>query len=508
MTLNEEVMKKLLMNIYEEGADRLRERSNIIKYYSFFNGKAETEELLANPLYQGQSWKTPEGLDFTPSKDIRNHVKKLIQKQGRFMFGEEPDLLFKPFDKSQKDNAEAKRMFIDSVLVEMDFWGETYKAFIDSTIGKRVLMTVVANPGEPAAVRYYRSDCFSYKSDPMNYKKLSSVIIAFQDESTDGAAAEEQVWYKYKYYMEGVTCKLATSKWDGNGKSIEDEFITDTLLTEIPCKVILNGGLLGDGQGTSDVEDLMDLAAAYNKTYSDFRDALRFKMFEQPVFINASDESIESILIAPNAMIDLKCDPASPDKATDAKMLSSTFSFQNAAKEFLDGTKGDMYELMDQPRPEDIRSVTSAKAIKFVFYDLMARCQEKWKVWMPAIKWAVDFIVTVTDTLNLYEGEPGREALLTDGKIVINPRYPIPEDEETTKKIAMQEVETQVRSHKSYIRDFSDAEDEDGEFNEIIDETKALKESEADSFATNNPDPAIDPQADPTKKAPTASVSK
>ena len=494
MLVNQESMKKLLLNVYEEGAERLRERNEIIANYCFYNGPAEHAELEDNPVYQGQSWKTPDDLDFRPSKDIRNHTKKLIQKQGRFMFGEIPSLSFKPFKKEQKDQAEAKRTFIDTILEDMDFWGETYKAFMDCTIGKRVLMTIIANEGEPAAVRYYRADCFSYKTDPLNYKKLTEVIIAFQEESTIGQLTEDQRWLKYKYYLEGETVKLASSVWDGNGEPVEDEVILDTGLKELPCKVILNGGLLGDGLGTSDVAELRDLATAYNKTYSDYRDALRFKMFEQPVFMNASEESIDAVKIQPNSLVDLKGDPTFPDKEPKVTMLSSTFSFQEAAKIFLDGTKADMYEIMDQPRPEDLRNVPSAKTIKFIFYDLMARCKEKWKTWMPAIRWAIQYILNVTEELNLYQDQQGVEYIGTEGRLVINPRYPIPEDEETVKGLAMKEVEAKVRSHKSYIRDISDIEDEDGEYTEVLEETKALTEAESSPM----PDPItdFDPEAD------------
>lgn len=491
MDVNQETMKKLLLNVFEEGADRLYERNDIIKYYSFYGGKAARPEYEENEFYNGQSWKTPEGLDFKPSKDIRNHTKKLIQKQGRFMFGEEPDLSFKPSNRDDKDAAESKRAFIDKILEEMEFWEETFKAFMDCTIGKRVLMTIIANEGEPASVRYYRSDCFSYKTDPMDYKRMTEVIIAFQDESTVGAQTEEQVWFKYKYFIEGTTVKLETSTWDGNGEIKEPAVVKDTGLTSMPCRVILNGGLLGDGQGTSDVDELMDMAIAYNKTYADFRDALRFKMFEQPVFTNASEESIEALKIQPNAIIDLKGDPSFPDKEPKASMLSSTFSFETAAMAFLEGTKADMYEIMDQPRPQDMKDVPSAKAIKFIFYDLMARCQEKWKSWMPGVKWAIQYLLDMTVELGLYKEVEGVEAIGTEGKLVINPRYPLPEDEETVKGIAMKEVDAKVRSHKSYIRDFSDIEDEDGEYNEIISELADLTEAESsptlDPFATNNP---------------------
>ena len=48
--------------------------------------------------------------------------------------------------------------------------------------------------------------------------------------------------------------------------------------------------------------------------------------------------------------------------------------------------------------------------------------------------------------------------------------YPIPDDEIDTKTIAIKEVEANVRSKQSYIREFGSAEEADKEFDEILDE--------------------------------------
>lgn len=78
----------------------------------------------------------------------------------------------------------------------------------------------------------------------------------------------------------------------------------------------------------------------YNKTMSDYRDALRFKMFEQPVFTDVKSSSLKNIKIAPNKIIDLKSDPTLGDGTGSNSVakfgtLSSTFSFQAAADSYL-----------------------------------------------------------------------------------------------------------------------------------------------------------------------------
>ena len=472
-------LQNQLLGIYSSNPKLLQERNLVMGLYNYFEGRAKSEDLQSD-ITRGQSWLTTADLDYTPSQDIRNHVKKLILKQGRFMLGNTPSILMKPFEREKKDLAEQKRMIIERILEDDNFWGKTSKAFLDCTIGKRVLLSVIANPGEPISYRYYTSLDFTYKTDPNDYTKLIEVIIAYCEESTANLSADKQVWSRWKYYMDNGYCWLISGTYNGRAESLGDEETFNTELDEIPCRVIINGGLTGDTEGTSDVEDLIDLQDSYNHIASDYRDALRFKMFEQPIFTNADSDSLANIKIAPNSLIDLKTDPATEHTAgggADAKMLSSTFNFAPAADSFLENVKGDMYEIMDQPRPEYLKDIPSAKSMKFMFYDLMSRCDGKWQEWEPAIKWLIKYTVKCIDKFNLYPELNAKTVTTTPTNIVIKHNYPIPEDEETKKKIAIEEVEAKVRSHKSYIRDLSDIEDEDGEWQEIIEENTEITQA-------------------------------
>lgn len=482
MDINKQSVSNTLLGIYQATPQLLAERMEALKYYAYYEGEAANATDVYSDILKGQSWEVASGLDYSPTQDIRNHAKKLIQKQARFMFSMEPNLNFKPLDKKNIDAAEGKRTFIDTILEDNEFWGETFKAFLDSTISKRVLMVVSANPDEPIGINYYTMDQFTFEVDKNNYKKLNQVIIAYQDADTADNPPEEQIWRRWKYYMDG-TCKLEYGEYDGNAKLIEGtDYILDTMLDELPCRVIVNGGLLGDTQGTSDIKDLMSAGNQYNKTISDLRDSLRFKMFEQPVFTDADPASLQGMKIAPNAIIDLKTDPANPNGKADAKMLSSNFTFVEAVKFYLELTKQDMYEIMDQPRPEDVKNAPSAKAIRFTFYDLIARCEEKWKAWEPAVKWVVNFIIKAVDQFNLYKDDPNRAFIKTDTRLVIVPNYPIPEDEAEAKELSIREVEAKVKSIKTYIREHGNVEDEDGEFNEILQEIVELNDAELDQY--------------------------
>ncbi len=497
-----DAMQQNLSGPINHSGEYVKEVNEIIEFYKFYDGKPDRKDDINDSCTYGQLWAIPDNLDYKPTREIRNHVKKLIHKQARFMFGVPPTLTFKPYDSQHKDSAEQKRTVVEKVLEDSNFWSSTFKAFIDCTVGKRVLLCATILPGQPIQFKYYKVSEFIYSVDPNDCTKLQSVQICYQDDSTVGKMQVDQRWHRWTYTMNNGSCWCLYELIDGlgnttvvqqpaideNGNEIEGEVVTtpirqyfNTKFSQIPCKVILNGGLTGDIRGTSDVKDLMDLANSYNKVNSDYRDALRFRMFEQPVFIDADSESLKNVKIAPNAMIDLKSDPGMGDGTGVAKaqatMLSSSFSFAQGAEIYLDRLKKDMYELMDQPLPEQLNNVPSGKALRFLFFDLIARCEEKWTEWDTAIKWVISIIEESCKVYKLYPELNACSAVQTLTNIVINHNYPIPEDEEEKRKVAVQEVQANVMSHKTYIRKYGDVEDENGEWDEIMQEMDELNNS-------------------------------
>ena len=283
-----------------------KELQEVEKYYQYFDGFDVTD---LNADY-GQTWKIKEdSLDYKPTREIRNYIRSLIKKQARFMMGTEPELIFNPIVDKEDDKAENKRILFDHILGHAKFWSKCKRALVDATVGKRVLLSVIANPGEPVDVQFYSMPQFSYIVDPKDPSRLLSVDIVYQDERTKGMSTEKQLWHHYRYEMKsgssnsGITTALedvqtTIKEKDAKLIEIEDNLgnkvqvplkvqeSAPTGLSQIPCKVILNEPLTNDVYGTSDVKDLITIADNTNRTISDMRDSLRFKMFEQPVIID------------------------------------------------------------------------------------------------------------------------------------------------------------------------------------------------------------------------------
>ena len=496
---------KSLLGLYSNDRRFIEELREVKQYYEFYEGRVWTPEDDFNDD-RGQLWKVKDR-DYRPTREVRNITKKLMKKQKRFMTAVQPDIVLSSVDDTDKDRIEDKRILLDRILDNGKFWNKFSKAFLDCTIGKRVLLVLSVDEEDeccPIKFRFYTMPEFTYEYDPNDSDKLLKVQIAYQDKDTVGKIQQEQRWHKWIYemredgycwctyeivdgtntiaFVEVPVSPQINEEVDSSSTQVELHDEWNTGLTQLPCKVIFNDGLTGDIRGASDVKDLMDMANDYNKTVSDYRDALRFKMFEQPVFIDADSSSLAGIKIAPNSIIDLKSDPTLGDGSSStsvakAQMLSSTFNFQPAADAYLERLKKDMYECMDQPLPESLVNVASGKALRMLNDDLISRCEEKWQEWDEAILWLLDLIETVVVEGGYYKDLPNIECMSLETTCVLNHNYPIPDDEAETKEIAIKEVEAQVRSHQSYIREFGSQNEADKEFQEILDEVDQINQS-------------------------------
>ena len=496
---------KSLLGLYSNDRRFIEELREVKQYYEFYEGRVWTPEDDFNDD-RGQLWRVKER-DYKPTREIRNITKKLMKKQKRFMTSVSPDIVLSSVNETDKDRVEDKRILLDTILDNGKFWNKFSKAFLDCTIGKRVLLVLNIDEEDeccPIKFRFYTMPEFTYEYDPNDVDKLLRVQIAYQDKDTVGKIQQEQRWHKWIYemrddgycwctyeivdgtntiaFVEVPVSPQINEEVDASSTQVELHEEWNTMLTQLPCKVIFNDGLTGDIRGASDIKDLMDMAMDYNRTVSDYRDALRFKMFEQPVFIDADSTSLQNIKIAPNAIIDLKSDPtlgdgSSSNSIAKAQMLSSTFNFQAAAEAYLERLKKDMYECMDQPLPESLVNVASGKALRMLNDDLISRCEEKWQEWDEAILWLLDLIETVVVEGGYYKDLPNIECMSLETTCVLNHNYPIPDDEAETKEIAIKEVEAQVRSHQSYIREFGSQNEADKEFEEILDEVDQINQS-------------------------------
>ncbi|PRR84756.1 phage portal protein [Clostridium luticellarii] len=477
-----------------------RERIKVMRDYFFYRGKSISLELAKhNPIFYGQNWPVNEKLDYKPTQDIRNKTKHLLKKQARFMFSVPPTLNIKPDDLENKDKTEELRKFIEDILETNKFWKITKQAFLMATIEKRVLLRVEANPGEPLKIKYETIDNISYKETDGKLLEVKifepSPVNALYKDGDDKRVYYLNI-YGYKTDDEG---NLLPDVYYTRETYTNNEFDTpissvevDTGFTDIPCWLIVNGGELNDGYGESDLEDLMEPQKLYNKKNSDFADALRFQLFGAIAVIDGNRDDVARMEIRPNALHAIRTSDEAAEQSKQASVTREEYSMGNAAaiEAYLTRLDNDMRDILDMPDLKDLTNIPSAKAMRYMYNDLIARCEEKWADWEPIFKSMIDFILKVVPATKAY---PTFQAdwLAMAYTLYFEHNYPIPDDTDTKRDTAMSEVTTNVRSINSYLKEYSNEEDVEAEYNKILEEKAQLAavengSAQLDENAVNN----------------------
>ncbi|MZK53663.1 phage portal protein [Clostridium beijerinckii] len=490
MESNEERQAKTVRDTLLNLPDtELHERRKVRRDYAFYKGKSANlklaKETKDKALY-GQNWETDDNCDYKPTQDIRNKVKPLLKKQARWMFGKEPTLMFKPNDFKDKDKCEELRRFIDDIFEENNFWSNTRKAFLESTIKKRVLLRVEANPNMPLVIKYETIENFYYKE---KNGVLLKVIFFEEDElNVYREADSDKIYYLHTYYYKVNESTGERQAWymkqTYKNTNLQEELTIDqdTGFSTIPCWLIKNGGELNDSFGESDITELEDAQNQYNRRISDFADALRFQLFGAETVIDGNAEDVNNFTIAPNALHAVRTRDELLNSGKQATVQRQEYNIGNSAamESYLDRAENDMNFALDMPKLSDLNNIPSAKAMIYLYNDLIARCGEKWNDWERPLLELIDFILEVGKVC--YPKTFNAEWSSLQYTKILKQNFPLPSDEDDKKTMAISEVKANVRSRKSYIKEFSDEEDSEKAFEEILEEMSQITNAETDQY--------------------------
>ncbi len=434
-----DLVKAELDGIY--GASVLRDLKEIIWLYDVYDGV-------------GQDWETPKGLDYKPTKKRTNFIKKLIKEQARFLFGRTPEFSLSCADKAVGNEINC---YFLKVLEDSLFSEKLVKAARDCFVGKRVAVKVSASDAG-VKISFVPSLGFVYNCSADDSDVLESIIF-FHGLNDEDEKREQRIW-KQKYWLEGGACFVCEGVYDGHGILVSGGEVLDTGLSFIPARVVVNDGLSGDLKGESDVLELVELQDVYNRLTSDDVDALKFNMFPQTVAVNASEGSLENLVISPAALIDLQTDVTETLGAAQLYKLESHFSYDTRLENVLNRIKGDMHEVLSIPNVtanELSGYFTSGKTIKALYWPLATRCEEKFAAWKPVLVWLFRAVISVASA----SGFLG-VCLPDDLKVMVENVYPIMQDEFDEKKSDLEAVLAGAMSRRSYVKKWNRELDEEG----------------------------------------------
>lgn len=475
-------------------ADEKKERRKVEVDYYFYQGACEDiEKAKEYKPYYGQNWESKDDVDYIPTQDIRNKVKPILKKQARWMFSKEPNINIIPFDISLSGKTDELRQWVDNILRKNQFWKKTRQAFLNCTIKKRVMVRIAARDNGYFNIRYDDVENFSYEECD------GEVVLArFFEEDKNNVLIDDdtkKVYYIHEFVYEEIEenqpqkAVYKIRKYTDGNYETPSEVKTINIgyeINKIPVWLIKNGGELDEEFGETDLRDLKPIQEGYNKLVSDSYDALRFGLFGAEAIIDGNKEDVNKFKVVAGALHAVHTDEtaASQGKQAVIQRLEYNMSNMDALEKYLDRAEKDMHYIIDLPDLSDLNNIPSAKAMRYLYNDLIARCEEKWNDWGPMLEEVIRYIISIADEAKL----PGfkKEWKNLEYVIQFTHNYPIPQDEDEKRQVAINEVNANVRSRQGYIKEFGTEEDYKKEFKLILDELSLIAGADIGEFEIKN----------------------
>lgn len=458
------------------GSETLRDMNEILALYNIYEEGATFDQDNTSG-------------DYVPAEHRFKIIRGLIDKEARFLFSQPPVITLEDMEGTVKDNSgkavnrlEPNQNLIESVLKANNFDSKLVRAAKDCLVGRRIAIALDFSE-KGIDISFMPSLEFIYETDPRDVDIMTKFIRFYSTVENDDKA--QQRVYKKKWWLnENGFCMIHEGLYNGNGVLVEEVTPeTETPFTHIPCWVIVNGGLIGDPFGHSDVEEIIEDESWYSKLSSKDFDSLR-KGTDQIVYtMDVNPKSTKNLSRAAGSYWDLSSDPTSDlaGRAGKVGVLDNSMAYSPALDTTLNRIRANMYAQLDVPdtTSEALTGVVaSGKTMKAIYWGLMVRCDEKLLDWIPALQGMVTCII---EGSRLY---PEARAIYTDEEpvegyiVTIENSYPILEDESEEKGTDMAEVQTQVMSRKAYMKKWRGLSDEDveDELKQIAFEQSMLKD--------------------------------
>lgn len=464
-----------LINSEVDGSARdiLSELTEICRYYKIYKKGAKFNAEGTNG-------------DYVPAKLNYKMCASLINKEARFLFAEQPDIVVEPKGDIGKTTQEIKDAItqmndlVKTVLDRNKFEQNLIKGAKDCFIGKRVAGLVNFNEDDGITITFLPSTQFIYDTKIGNSNIITKFVCFIIVK--DSATLSEKRIFKKKYELIDDVVYLEEVLYDGAG--VELEVITERqeiLLPVIPVSIFINDGLLGDDKGESEIETLQDEESWFSKLSNADIDAQRKGMNPTKYVVDMDSNSTKNLSTGAGAFWDIGSDQNLDNAHPLVGLLEPNMSYSSSLDTTLKRVKKSAYDQVDMPDIEEMQAtITSGKALKAIYWGLIVRCKEKMKMWSPQLRNMVDIIIqgaiTYPHCITKYvDGE----LMDVPYEIKVEQNIPLPEDEIEEKNIDLSEVESKTMSRKVYMKKWRGLTDDEvqEELEQIAKERQMIEDS-------------------------------
>lgn len=464
-----------LINSEVDGSarDTLSELTEICRYYKIYKKGAKFNVEGTNG-------------DYVPAKLKYKMCASLINKEARFLFAEQPDIVVEPKGDVGKTLQEIKDAItqmndlIKTVLDENKFEQNLIKGAKDCFIGKRVAGLVNFNEADGITITFLPSTQFIYDTKIGNSNIITKFVCFIIVK--DSVTLSEKRIFKKKYELIDDVVYLEEVLYDGAGTELE--VVTERqeiLLPMIPVSIFINDGLLGDEKGESEIETLQDEESWFSKLSNADIDAQRKGMNPTKYVVDMDSNSTKNLSTGAGAFWDMGSDQNLDNAHPLVGLLEPNMSYSTSLDTTLKRVKKSAYDQVDMPDIEEMQAtITSGKALKAIYWGLIVRCKEKMKMWAPQLRNMVDIIIqgaiTYPHCITKYIDS---ELMDVPYEIKVEQNIPLPEDEIEEKNIDLSEVESKTMSRKAYMKKWRGLTDDEvqEELEQIAKERQMIEDS-------------------------------
>lgn len=453
--------------------DTLSELTEICRYYKIYKKGAKFNVEGTNG-------------DYVPAKLNYKMCASLINKEARFLFAEQPDIVVEPKGDVGKTPQEIKDAItqmndlVKTVLDQNKFEQNLIKSAKDCFIGKRVAGLVNFNEDDGITITFLPSTQFIYDTKIGNSNIITKFVCFIIVK--DSVTLSEKRIFKKKYELIDDVVYLEEVLYDGAG--IELEVVIERqeiLLPMIPVSIFINDGLLGDEKGESEIETLQDEESWFSKLSNADIDAQRKGMNPTKFVVDMDSNSTKNLSTGAGAFWDIGSDQNLDNAHPLVGLLEPNMSYSSSLDTTLKRVKKSAYDQVDIPDIEEMQAtITSGKALKAIYWGLIVRCKEKMKMWAPQLRNMVDIVIqgaiTYPHCITKYvDGE----LMDVPYEIKVEQNIPLPEDEIEEKNIDLSEVESKTMSRKAYMKKWRGLTDDEvqEELEQIAKERQMIEDS-------------------------------